>query len=156
MNTLVKGTVNTCTFALTTSQLTNVNSPVSLCSSYTLPNAVLNWYWTCTGGWSVTTGTTPTFAIGEMWTHQPSAAFGMANIYTTNTEVGTQASVITTTNSNILLSTLGGSSSTVFQATFSGTFTANSTSGTFSPTASVGGAGGGGAAGTFTGGCTIQ
>jgi hypothetical protein len=158
MNTLVKGTMNTCTFALTTSTFTLALSPVSLCT-YTLPNTAVTWYWTCTMGWSNVAGTTPTFAEGVTWAQAPSAAFQMGDISTSNGIAGTSgpigsaASTSTTTNSNIVVTSTLTNSATLFQATMSGTFTASATSGTFSPTVSLTGTG---ATGTAVGGCTIQ
>jgi hypothetical protein len=151
-NTLTKGTQNTCTFALTTSTLTTSLSPVSLCT-YTLPNAAVTWYWSCTMGWSSPAGTTPTFAIGVNWAQAPTTAFQMASILTANNGTGTQLTTATTTNSNILATGTISNSATVFQATASGTFTASATSGTFTPTAVLTGTN---ATGTAVGGCTIQ
>jgi hypothetical protein len=152
MNALVKGTANTCTFALTTTTFTLALSPVSLCT-YTLPATAVTWYWSCTIGWSNVAGTTPTLAVGEKWANAPSAAFGMANILTTNTGTGTQGAISTTTNSNILTTGTLTNAATIFQATASGTFTGSATSGTFSPTVSLTGTS---ATGTAVGGCTIQ
>jgi hypothetical protein len=152
MNTLVKGTQNTCTFALTTTTFTLALSPVSLCT-YTLPATAVTWYWTCTMGWSNVAGTTPTFAEGVTWAHAPSAAFQLANILTTNTGTGTQGTTATTTNANILATGSLTNSATLFLASMSGTFTGSATSGTFSPTVSLTGTG---ATGTAVGGCTIQ
>lgn len=152
MNTLVKDTKNTCTFALTTSTFTLALSPVSLCT-FTLPNAAVVWYWSCTLGWSNVAGTTPTFAEGVTWAQAPSAAFQMASIDTTNAGVGTQGTTATTTNANILATGTVTNSATIFLAQMSGTFTGSATSGVFSPTVSLTGSG---ATGTAVGGCTIQ
>jgi hypothetical protein len=152
MNTLVKDSKNTCTFALTTSTFTLALSPVSLCT-WTLPATAVTWYWQCTMGWSNVAGTTPTFAEGVTWAHAPSTAFQMADILTSNLNVGTQLTTATTTNANILVTGTLTNSATLFQATMSGTFTGSATSGTFSPTVSLTGTG---ATGTAVGGCTIQ
>jgi hypothetical protein len=152
INTLMKDTQNTCTFALTTGTFTLALSPVSLCT-WTLPNAAVTWYWTCTMGWSNVAGTTPTFAEGVKWAQAPSSAFQMANILTTNTGTSTQLTTATTTNANILATGTVTNSATLFQATMSGKFTSSATSGTFSPTVSLTGTS---ATGTAVGGCTIQ
>lgn len=156
MNTLVKDTKNTCTFALTTSTFTLALSPVSLCT-YTLPASAQTWYWSCSMTWSNPAGTTPTFAIGVTWAQAPSAASQLENIYTTNggavAGISTQASTATTTNSVIGATGTLTNSATLFQAYASGTFTASATSGTFSPTVSLTGTS---ATGTAVGGCTIQ
>jgi hypothetical protein len=156
MNTLVKGTQNVCTFALTTSTLTLALSPVSICA-YTLPATALAWYWQCSMTWSNPAGTTPTFAIGVTWAHAPSAASQLENIYTTNggavAGISTQASTATTTNAVIGATGTLTNSANLFQAYASGTFTGSATSGTFSPTLTLTGTG---ATGTAVGGCTIQ
>lgn len=152
MNTLVNEAKNDCTFALTTSTFTLALSPVSLCT-YTLPGTAKTWYWSCTMGYSIPAGTTPTFAEGVTWAQTPSAAFQLANIYTTNTGTSTQGTTATTSNAVILTGVTFVAGATIFQATMSGTFTASATSGIFSPTVSLAGAG---ATGTAVGGCTIH
>lgn len=158
MNTLVNNAKNRCTFALTTSTFTLALSPVSLCT-FTLPNAAVTWYWSCTMGWSNVAGTTPTFAEGVTWAQAPSTAFQMANITTTNgvagtsAPVGSQLTTSTTSNGNIMATGTLSNSATVFQANMSGTFTSSATSGTFSPTVSLTGTS---ATGTAVGGCSIQ
>jgi hypothetical protein len=152
MNTLVNGTLNKCSFALTVSTFTLALSPVSLCT-YTLPAAAVAWYWNCDIYWSNVAGTTPTYAIGVTWAQAPSIAGQGAWIDTTNTNTGTALFTSTTTNANILASPTLTNSATVFQSHASGTFTGSATSGTFSPTVSLTGTG---ATGTAVGGCTIQ
>ena len=152
MNTLVNNAQNKCTFAFTVSTFTLALSPLNLCT-FTLPNAATTWAWSCSAGWSNPAGTTPTFAVGVNWAQAPSAAFQMANIYTTNAEVGTQGSTASTSNANILATGTIVNAATIFQTTFSGTFTSSATSGQFHPTASLTGTG---ATGTMVGSCTIQ
>ena len=154
MNTLVKGTINTCSFAFTTSTFTLALSPLSICSPvWTLPNAALTWVWSCDIAWSVNAGTTPTLSFGENWSQSPSAAIEMGNILTTNTGTSTQMSMVTTTNSTMTASPTLTTSATLFTAYISGKFTGSATSGTFTPTATLVGTS---ATGTLNGGCTIQ
>lgn len=141
-----------CSFSLTTSTLTLALSPVSLCT-ITLPNAAVVWRVNCQGGWSVTAGTTPTFAVGNKWAQTPSGVFGAANIDTTNAGVGVQGTTSSTSNGNILATGTLTTSATIFTTTWWTTFTGSATSGTYNPTASLTGTS---ATGTLVGFCTIQ
>jgi hypothetical protein len=154
LNALQKQTLNTCTSTLTTSTFTLALSPVSLCT-YTLPGTALTWAWRCEGFYSVTAGTTPTFAPGVTWVHAPSTAGQWANIYTTNTgTVGlVQGQTATTTNTTIVATGSLTAAATTYNVSWGGIFAASATSGTFSPTVSLTGTG---ATGTFVGACTIQ
>lgn len=139
-----------CNFALTTSTLTLAASPVSLCS-IALPNAAVVWRVSCQGGYSVTAGTTPTFAVGNTWANAASNIFAAASILTTNTGTGTQGTV--TATGNILATGSLSIAATIFQANWWTVFTGNGSAGNYSPTASLTGTG---ATGTLVGFCTIQ
>lgn len=154
LNVITKGTLNTCTFALTTSTFTLALSPVTICT-YTLPNTALAWYWSCNGTWSNPAGTTPTIAFGENFAQAPTTASAMGAIYTSNAGAVTQSSNITTASgaTNIVTSGTLTPAATLFQANWSGKFTGSATSGTLLLTVSLTGTA---ATGTLEGGCTIQ
>jgi hypothetical protein len=141
-----------CSFSLTTSTLTLALSPVNLCT-ITLPNAAVVWRVNCQGGWSVTAGTTPTFAVGNNWAQTPSGVFGAANIDTTNAGVGVQGTTSATSNGNIVATGALTTGATIFTTTWWTTFTGSATSGAYHPTASLTGTS---ATGTLVGFCTIQ
>lgn len=141
-----------CSFALTTSTLTLALSPVNLCT-ITLPNAAVVWRVNCQGGWSVTAGTTPTFAVGNNWAQTPSGVFGAASIDTSNAGVGVQGTTSSTSNGNIVATGSLTTAATIYTASWWTTFTGSATSGAYHPTASLTGTS---ATGTLVGFCTIQ
>jgi hypothetical protein len=141
-----------CSFNLTTSTLTTALSPVNLCT-ITLPNAAVVWRVNCQGGWSVTAGTTPTFAVGNNWAQTPSAVAADANIGTTNAGVAVEGFTSSTSNANIVATGSLTTSATIFPVTWWTTFTGSATSGAYHPTASVTGTS---ATGTLVGFCTIE
>lgn len=126
---------NTCKI---TTAVTLSTSATTICS-WSLPAVAKTWSWQCSGIYSLTAGTTPTFILGMNPSQAPTSETGSASILSTLTGTSTQATVTATASGNTNI--LTGATNTQANAQFTtfGTIQASATAGTFAITGTMGG-----------------
>jgi hypothetical protein len=129
-------------------------SPTTICS-WSLPAVAKIWFWQCSGTYTLTSGTNPTFGLGMNASQRPTSETGNGIIWSA-ASVQTFGSSTATASGNQRIMT--GVTNTTVNAPWqsSGTIQPSATAGTFAITGALGGTGTPAGTVNVGSGCTLQ